>query len=188
MLVQQHYLFDLTQKQFHMINKSGDLIMPKLLGSLERLNELDMKTTFDETDAVHLNIPLFIRLLEFSREEVKEDAQLHELTERLIELCKNNTTVGMDIYEQLVAGIIPAGSQESMAEMNDKKATAEIIISLEDSEESKAFHKGIEKFCSVAKQGGDIELFAKSSDELVDCDFKAHDFRVIDVEYKTIEK
>ena len=161
--------------------------MHKLLGSLERLNELNMKTTFDETDAVHLNIPLFIRLLEFSREEVKEDAQLHELTERLIELCKNDTIVGMDIYEQLVAGIIPAGSQEAL-EMSDKKATAEIIISLKDSEESKAFHKGIEKFCQVAKQGGDIELFAKSSDELVDCDFKAHDFRVIDVEYKTIGK
>lgn len=161
--------------------------MNKLLGSLEILDELNAKTQFNDTDAVHLNVPLFIRILELSREDVKSDVQIHQLAERLIELCKDDTTVGMDIYEQLTEGIITTGAEEAIVELADKKASAEIIISLEDSEESKAFHKGIEKFCNEAKKGGDIELFAKSSDELVDCDFKAHDFKVIDVEYKSIE-
>lgn len=160
----------------------------KLLGSLEILDELNKETQFSDTDAVHLNIPLFIRILELSREEVKSDVQIHQLAERLIELCKDNTTVGMDIYDELTSGIITTGAEEFIVDLSEKKASAEIIISLEDSEESKAFYKGIDKFCKVAKQGGDIELFAKSSDELVDCDFKAHDFKVIDIEYKSIEK
>lgn len=149
--------------------------MKKLIPSLEALNEFD-----GDINAVHLSIPLFIRLLEFARESAKTDAELHILTEKLTELCKDGDTVSMDIYDQLV----PSGAEESLTFSDTKDA--EIVITLKDSAESKAFCEGIEKFCKLAKHGGDIGLFAKT-DENLDELFSAHDFSVKEVQYKKTE-
>jgi hypothetical protein len=53
-------------------------------------------------DVISVDIPLFIRLLEYAREDARTDMDLHDLTERLTKLCATGTTVSMDAYDQIV--------------------------------------------------------------------------------------
>ena len=52
-------------------------------------------------DIVQLDVPLFIRLLELAREEIKGDADIHDLAQRAIELSKNGP-INMAQYDDLV--------------------------------------------------------------------------------------
>jgi hypothetical protein len=53
-------------------------------------------------DIVQLDVPLFIRLLELAREEIKGDADIHDLAQRVIELSKNGP-IDMAQYDELVS-------------------------------------------------------------------------------------
>ncbi len=53
-------------------------------------------------DTVQLDVPLFIRLLELAREEIKGDADIHDLAQRAIELSKNGP-IDMSSYDELVS-------------------------------------------------------------------------------------
>ncbi len=52
-------------------------------------------------DIVQMDVPLFIRLLELSREEIKGDADIHDLAQRVIELSKEGP-IDMSSYDELV--------------------------------------------------------------------------------------
>lgn len=52
-------------------------------------------------DTVQLDVPLFIRLLELSREEIKNDADIHDLAQIIIEKSKTKTLTMAD-YDELV--------------------------------------------------------------------------------------
>lgn len=54
-------------------------------------------------DTVKLDIPLMIRMLEFAKEDVKTDMELHTATEQLIALSTDGQTLSMDDYEQIVS-------------------------------------------------------------------------------------
>jgi hypothetical protein len=54
-----------------------------------------------EGDCIHLNVPLFIRLLEWAREDAKTDMDLHKVAEKAISLSKDETLT-MDHYETLL--------------------------------------------------------------------------------------
>lgn len=51
---------------------------------------------------VSLTVALLIRLLEYSREEVKTDEELHELVERMS--AHGNKMLSMEDYDDLVNG------------------------------------------------------------------------------------
>lgn len=55
-----------------------------------------------EDDHIDVNVPLFIRLLEWAREDAKTDMELHKVAERAVSLSKNDTLLTMDHYEKLV--------------------------------------------------------------------------------------
>jgi len=57
----------------------------------------------DKEDVLSFDIPLFIRILELAREDVKEDMELHRITERLLSIRKKGVLT-MDDYE-FIAGI-----------------------------------------------------------------------------------
>lgn len=56
----------------------------------------------DPIDTVTMDIPLFIRLLEYAREDAKTDMDLHDLTENAIKLSKEIDSLSMDNYAQLI--------------------------------------------------------------------------------------
>lgn len=66
---------------------------------MKKFKEFFTEETKDESNTVELNVPLFIRLLEYAREDAKKDVDLHFLTERLVNLKRCAT---MDDYEELV--------------------------------------------------------------------------------------
>jgi hypothetical protein len=60
--------------------------------------------TFNPADKVTLDIPLFIRLLEYAREDAKTDMDLHNVAEKAISLSETERTLTMNDYDSLVAG------------------------------------------------------------------------------------
>ena len=58
--------------------------------------------TFNPSDKVTVDIPLFIRLLEFAREDAKADLDLHVVTENAIALSKDGTTLTMNNYNDII--------------------------------------------------------------------------------------
>ena len=53
-------------------------------------------------DIVQLDVPLFIRLLELAREDVKQDADLHDVAEAVIKMSQNGPVTMAD-YDKIVA-------------------------------------------------------------------------------------
>jgi len=60
-------------------------------------------------DIIHLDVPLFIRLLELAREDVKQDADLHDVAEAVIKLSQEGVATMAD-YEQIVGFMQQQGS------------------------------------------------------------------------------
>jgi len=54
-------------------------------------------------DIIMLDVPLIIRLLEYAREDAKEDVDLHNVAENLIELSKNGQVLNMTDYSSIVS-------------------------------------------------------------------------------------
>jgi hypothetical protein len=81
----------------------------------------------DMADHVTMDIPLLVRVLELSRENLKSDADLHVVVTRLIEL-KNQGVLTMNNYEQVSRGFDKgdAPTQQVDAELESIKKLAGI--------------------------------------------------------------
>lgn len=71
---------------------------------LYRLLEQESSTEHeqDPQDHVTFDIPLLIRIFELVREDVKTDADLHKIVERILSM-KNEGVLTMDHYEKIAA-------------------------------------------------------------------------------------
>jgi hypothetical protein len=58
----------------------------------------------DVIDTITMDVPLFIRTLEFAREDAKTDMDLHDFAERAIKLTKEKGTIDMSSYNELIGG------------------------------------------------------------------------------------
>ena len=56
----------------------------------------------DAVDTITMDIPLFIRMLEYSREDAAEDMDLHDVTEKAISLGKERGILQMDDYDEII--------------------------------------------------------------------------------------
>ena len=65
-------------------------------------------------DVIRLDVPLFIRLLELAREEIKEDADIHDVTEIVTKLSQHGV-VGMDKYNEIVRYMTKQGDDTELA-------------------------------------------------------------------------
>lgn len=64
-------------------------------------------------DVLKMDVPLFIRLLEWSKEDAKTDMQLHKMTENVIKLSTHGRRLTMDDYERCIANTNTGGGEES---------------------------------------------------------------------------
>jgi hypothetical protein len=94
----------------------------------EGVNEEEAEAK-DAVDTVTMDVPLFIRMLEFAREDAKEDVDLHDVAEKAIEINKSKETLSMQDYES----IVPASESmdEGLPKGFWKKETAELDESFE---------------------------------------------------------
>ena len=55
-------------------------------------------------DAIMMDVPLFIRMLEYAREDASTDMDLHDLAEKAIAMSAEGEVLSMGNYEDLVGG------------------------------------------------------------------------------------
>jgi hypothetical protein len=56
----------------------------------------------NKMDIITVDVPLFIRLLEFAREDATDDMMLHDVAEKLIEMCADGDIMQMEQYDEIV--------------------------------------------------------------------------------------
>jgi len=102
----------------------------------------------DKVDTITMDIPLFLRMLEYSREDASQDMDLHDVTEKAISLGKERGILQMDDYDEII------GTTEKVNEVNLKQAK------LSSSEYQKA--KKLKDFkASDWKWNADEDLYTK---------------------------
>ena len=72
-------------------------------------------------DIITVDVPLFIRLLEYAREDAQTDMDLHDVTEKIISLSISGKILSMDDYSTII------GSQENIDEIRMWQVRAGII-------------------------------------------------------------
>ena len=70
----------------------------------------------DAVDTITMDIPLFLRMLEYSREDASQDMDLHDVTEKANALGKERGTLTMDDYDAIVGAAIGKGLEETLLE------------------------------------------------------------------------
>ena len=91
--------------------------------SVDDLFEADVPVSEDIPDIIAVDVPLFIRLLEYAREDSENDLDLHDVAERAIEAVKMRGVLSMDDYETLIPSkeeldekmLVPADKIDRMA-------------------------------------------------------------------------
>jgi hypothetical protein len=67
----------------------------------------DINTGLEEntnpTDVISLDVPLFIRMLEYAREDAKTDMDLHNVTENTLKLSTTGKTLTMADYNKITS-------------------------------------------------------------------------------------
>jgi hypothetical protein len=67
-------------------------------------------------DTIKINVPAFIRLIELAREEVKNDADLHDLAEIVTKISQKEV-VTMDHYQTIVKYMKTQGTTDELAQI-----------------------------------------------------------------------
>ena len=97
----------------------------------ERINSkeyISNRKSENPIDTITMDVPLFIRMMEFSREDAKSDLDLHDVAEKAISLSNNGKTLTMSDYETMFGGELneaQSSSNESLA-----KKVEEVVKSL----------------------------------------------------------
>ena len=82
------------------LNQYAQVIAEKVSGHIVKKKTMSEST--DSIDTVTVDIPLLIRLLEYSREDAKTDMDLHNVAEQMIALSKQNKVLSMEHYDAIV--------------------------------------------------------------------------------------
>jgi hypothetical protein len=84
----------------------------------------------DAVDTITMDVPLFLRMLEYSREDASQDMDLHDVTEKAISLGKERGILQMDDYEEII------GATEDINELSDyfkrRKAQDDYAVNKKD--------------------------------------------------------
>ena len=65
-------------------------------------------------DTIKINVPAFIRLIELAREEVKNDADLHDMAEIVTKISQKEGLVTMDHYNTIVKYMKTQGTEDEL--------------------------------------------------------------------------
>ena len=72
----------------------------------------------DKIDTITMDVPLFIRMLEFAKEDAKTDMDLHKATEIALKISKKEGKLSMDNYYKIVS---ECGKEEGKEDEKDDK-------------------------------------------------------------------
>ena len=158
-------------KQFGFVPNKGRnknfSFMEAMIRYPEKLNEMKKNTTENPQDILKMNVPLFIRLIEYAREDAETDMDLHDVTERLIKLSLKGEPLTMDDYDTIV---IPKKEEKpKKSELYENKVT---LKTMDETPESSIYF--------ITKNGraiGGIEV-SNISNKPLDNELTLLDFKV----------
>jgi hypothetical protein len=119
--------YNFTKQQFEKLKASHGKSEKEISKKFQDMNEAKKE---DAVDTITMDIPLFIRILEYSREDAAEDMDLHDITEKAISLGKERGILQMDDYDEIV------GAAEDINELSDyfkrRKAQDDYAVNKKD--------------------------------------------------------
>jgi len=74
----------------------------EIVSKSEIENSMNEAKEEDKVDTITMDIPLFLRMLEYSREDASQDMDLHDVTEKANLLGKERGILQMDDYDEIV--------------------------------------------------------------------------------------
>ena len=98
----------------------------------------------NKKDILMIDVPLFIRLLEYAREDAKTDMDLHNVTENIIKLSEEEKALTMNDYDK----IVDVKETKKIEENFRMKQLAGLIV---EGADSKKEVKRIEKQIEILK-------------------------------------
>jgi len=81
---------------------------------------------FNPSDKITMDVPLFIRMLEYAREDAKTDMDLHKVTENALALSETGKTLTMTQYDEIIGGSAD-GIEQSINEVRKMQQLAGLI-------------------------------------------------------------
>jgi hypothetical protein len=67
-------------------------------------------------DIIKIDVPTFLRLLELAREDIRNDADLHDMAEIVTRLSKENV-ITMKDYKTIVNFVKTQGTEDELAQI-----------------------------------------------------------------------
>jgi hypothetical protein len=62
-----------------------------------------LQERFNPTDTITMDVPLFIRMMEYAREDAKSDMDLHDVAEKAIQASVDGKTLTMSDYDSVIS-------------------------------------------------------------------------------------
>jgi hypothetical protein len=132
--------------------------------SLDTIKELEdqglLHEEEDKIDIVTMDVPLFIRALEYAKEDAQEDMDLHDFAERAILATKEQGILQMDDYDMLVGSKEPMNkltvAEKVIAQLKEAKPGLWANINAKQKRGEKPSHGNSDAFKSAKKAGKKI--------------------------------
>jgi hypothetical protein len=137
----------------------------------------------DKVDTITMDVPLFIRMLEYSREDAAADVDLHDVTEKANKLGKERGILQMEDYDEIV------GATEEIKE--GELTEANIPSNIRDFAKRKGVLPLVNKVAKWAEAvgariAGGTAIGKNYSTLVLDLDYKQQGEVRIDTDYDTI--
>jgi len=117
----------------------------------------------DAIDTISMDIPLFLRMLEYAKEDAQEDVDLHDVTQRATELSKMKPFLSMEDYNEIVAAPQEIDEEVGYLSLKDNNPfddVPSIDIQIIDDKEGVSSPKAFVNFSSMYHSGdnGKMEI------------------------------
>lgn len=179
------YVFD-TQEDLFQADYilKGDMVIVgnesfiNLTGSNESMVDYGVRSIVpaveeNKEDIISINIPTLIRLFEYCHETIKNDVEIHEITENMVKICNEGRHIHMDDYESII------GKSVESTEGLKNKTHSTIVINMENIDQANALTTALNNFSNKASVGGDVEMFISTSDDKhTSCGIIGHDVTI----------
>jgi len=105
----QNYIENMKKQELKELVKNALMKKPETINSKQFISEREDEKNNPE-DTINMDVPLFIRMLEYAREDASTDIDLHDVAKKAIGLSSEGKILTMDDYDTIV------GEMESLDE------------------------------------------------------------------------
>jgi hypothetical protein len=95
------YIEDMKQQDIKELVRKSLMEKPETINSKQYISEREEE---NPQDKITMDVPLFIRMLEYAREDASTDVDLHDVAEKAIGLSSEDKVLTMADYEFIIGG------------------------------------------------------------------------------------